>query len=529
MIKEYIYITSDNIFHYLQNPRYLTFMCLASVILVIISFLPAKSFAQTPKKVEIIRANSLEFDERLGINAKRLLGNVVFKHEEAFMFCDSAYFYDAENFVEAFSNVRIIQGDSLLLFGQKLLYNGNTRLAQMRNVVKLIHYDSFLLTDSLDYDRGTEIGYYFNGGTIYHEDNVLSSLRGYYHSLENTYYAVDSVEMVNPQYTIYSDTLKYDTETAISYFFGPTHIVSDSNIIYCEIGYYDTENDVAGFWENAWLESGHNLLKGDSIYYDRKIRFGEAFENVSIYDTVENFTAYGNYGYYYESPHFAMLTDSVWVVHVADEDSLFLSSDTVYISVDTLDNKLIRAFYKVQVFKSDIQARCDSLIYSSADSLAEMYVNPIVWLEGTQLTADFMSMHFIGNDPDYAVLEPNAFVIEPIDSVYFNQIKGEKLIAFFKDKELYKADIYNNSETLYFLEDEETKELIAKNKAISTNMTIYIKDKQFEKIWFYEKPDGQTFPIDDVLPEQLTLRYFVWYEKIRPKSKKDIFIWLPIE
>ena len=485
--------------------------------------------AQTERKIEIIRANSLEYDERIGIRAKRLLGDVVFKHEDAFMFCDSAYFYDAYNYVEAFNRVRIIQGDSLLLFGNKLKYDGNSKLAKMRDSVILRHNDSFLLTDSLDYDRERDIGYYFEGGKIYDGDNKLRSKRGYYHSKTSIYYAVDSVILTNPQYKIYCDTLKYNTETAIAYFFGPTHIVSDSNFIYCENGYYDTNLDLAAFSENAWLKSSQNLLKGDSLFYDRKIRFGEAFNNVSIYDSVENLTAFGNYAYYYEDPHFAMLTDSVMVLYVSDGDSLYLSSDTVYIEVDNDDHKLIRAFYKVQVFKSDMQARCDSLVYSSADSLAQMFYNPVLWSEDAQLTSEFMSLHFSGNDPTHAILDIRAFIIEQVDDNYFNQIRGRKMIAFIKEKELHKVDIFNDSETVYFVQDEETEDIIAYNKVISTNMTIFLKDKQIQRIWFYEKPVGNTIPIEQLTPNQLTLKDFNWLEKYRPKSKNDIFIWIPIE
>jgi lipopolysaccharide export system protein LptA len=491
--------------------------------------IPSSVVSQSVKRIEIIRANSLEFDERTGIQAKRLLGDVVFKHDEAFMFCDSAYFYDSQNYIEAFNRVRIVQGDSLLLFGQKLKYDGESKLAQIRDSVILKHHGSFLLTDSLDYDRIEDVGYYFEGGRIFDGENRLSSRRGYYYAKENVYYAVDTVELRNPQYTIFSDTLKYDTETAIAYFYGPTHIVSDSNFIYCENGFYDTENDLAGFSENSWLKSGQNTLKGDSLFYDRNIRFGEAFKNVSIHDSIENITAYGHYGYYFEDPQFAMLTDSVLVVYISEGDSIFMSSDTVFISVDTAENKLIRAFFKVQVYKSDMQARCDSLVYSTADSLAELFYDPVVWLERSQLTADFMYMYIVDNNPVKAVLENSAYIIEHVDSIYYNQVKGKEIVAHIRDKAVYKAEIFGNAETLYYVEDEEEQELMAQNKVICSNMTVFISDQSIDRIWFYEKPDGHTIPLEMLLQEQMFLKDFRNLEEYRPKSKNDIFIWLPMK
>ncbi|MDD4217769.1 MAG: OstA-like protein, partial [Bacteroidales bacterium] len=189
-----------------------------------------------PAKVEIVHANSLEYDESTGVKAKKLLGKVVFKHEEAFMFCDSAYFYDNTNTIEAYSNVRIKQGDTILFIGKYLEYDGNSKIAKMRDSVILKHRESLLLTDSLDYDRNLDIAYYFNGGKIFHDNNKLYSRRGYYFLKKKDYYAVDTVVLVSPQYDIYSDTLRYNTDSAISYFYGPTDIVADSNFIYCENG-----------------------------------------------------------------------------------------------------------------------------------------------------------------------------------------------------------------------------------------------------------------------------------------------------
>ncbi|PLX06390.1 MAG: hypothetical protein C0596_18160 [Marinilabiliales bacterium] len=460
----------------------LAFFCLISV----------KIFAQdedkyddTPKKVEIIHANSLEYDESTGTEAKKLLGKVVFKHEDAYMFCDSAYLYDESNTIEAYDNVRIKQGDTILLIGNYLEYDGNTKIAKMRDSVILKHRESLLLTDSLDYDRNENMAYYFEGGRIFDGDNKLTSRRGYYFTKDKDYYAVDTVVLRNPQYDIFSDTLRYNTDSAISYFYGPTHIVADSNVIYCENGYYNTRTDVAGFSENAWLRSGPNYLRGDSLYYDRKIRFGEGFNNVSVIDTAENLIAYGNYGYYYENPKNAMMTDSTEVIYVTDGDSLFMHCDTVYISVDSLDHRLIRAFYEVQVYKTDVQARCDSLVFMSKDSIVELYYDPIVWSEENQILADKIIVHFVDKEPDKFYLENNAFAIQQYDSIHFNQMKSRKITGYVIEKEIKKVDLLNDCQTVYFVVDEEINEIIALNKVVSSNMTIHLNDNKIEKIWFY--------------------------------------------
>lgn len=475
-----------------------------------------------------MHANTLEYDESTGVTAKRLLGKVVFKHEDAYMFCDSAWFFDDSNKIQAYNNVRIKQGDTILLVGKYLEYDGNTKIAKMRDSVVLKHNKTFLMTDSLDYDRNLDMAYYFEGGKIYDGDNRLVSQRGYYYTKLKDYYAVDTVVLRNPQYNIYSDTLRYNTESAIAYFYGPTNIISDSNYIYCENGNYNTSNDKAAFSENAWLRSGSNYLKGDSLFYDRKLGYGEVFENVSVIDTVENLNAYGNYGYYYENPRSAMLTERAEVIYLTDGDTIFMHADTVRISVDSLDFKLVRAFYKVQVYKSDVQARCDSLVFYSKDSIAHMFYSPVVWSDKNQITADHIEAHFLDKSPDVFFLNGNAFTIEQYDSIHFNQMKSRKISGYIFDKKLRKVDLSNDCQTIYFVVDDEVNEIVALNKIVSTNMTIWFENDKIERIWFYEKPDGETIPIQQLKSEQTFLKDFRWLDEFRPKTRSDIFDWVEI-
>lgn len=499
-------------------------------LLFILLFISYIIFSQETKQIDIVHAISMEFDESIGDGAKRLLGNVVFKHEGAYMFCDSAYFFHNINTAIAYSNVRIKQGDSILFVSKYMEYDGNLKQAKMRDSVVLKHNHSYLLTDSLDYDRSKDLAYYFNGGKIFDGDNKLSSRRGYYYTKFKDYVAVDTVTLRNPQYIINSDTLKYNTESQIAYFFGPTNIVSDSNYIYCENGYYNTNLDVASFSKESWIRSGSNYLKGDSLYYDRKIRFGEGFNNVSIIDTVENIIALGDYGYFYESPENALLTKKAQVIFVNENDSIYMHSDTVRINVDTLDNKLIRAFRKVQIYKSDIQGRCDSLTFHSLDSVAHMYYNPIIWAEGNkQITADHIYVCFENKEPKTFYFENNAYLIENLDSTYFNQAKSDIIKGNVKDKELNKVDLIKNCQTIFFVVDEETEEITALNILNSVDMELFLTDKKIDVFWYYGKPDGVNIPIKNVTKNDMFFKNFIWLDEYRPKTKEDIFNWRYID
>jgi len=104
-------------------------------------------------------------------------------------------------------------------------------------------------------------------------------------------------------------------------------------------------------------------------------------------------------------------------------------------------------------------------------------------------------------------------------------MKSRKITGYVIEKEIKKVDLLNDCQTVYFVVDEEINEIIALNKVVSSNMTIHLNDNKIEKIWFYEKPDGETIPIEQVTNEQVTLKDFVWYDYIRPMKREDIFFW----
>ena len=206
---------------------------LHKILFVVFILSIATSFAQKPKNIELLNADVLEYDEAKGEKIKKLKGNVVFKHQNAKMYCDSAYLISETNTLEAFNNVRIEEGDSLNIYGDYLNYDGNTGIAEILENVRLYHNDMLLTTNILNQNLKTKVASYINGGKITDKKNSLTSISGFYYSKTHNYFFKDSVVLINPEYQMNSDTLQYNTKTKVSYFHGPTTIISKENTIHC--------------------------------------------------------------------------------------------------------------------------------------------------------------------------------------------------------------------------------------------------------------------------------------------------------
>jgi lipopolysaccharide export system protein LptA len=480
--------------------------------------------AQTPNQIEILNTNSLEFDKKSGIDAKKLIGDVRFKHDNAIMNCDSAYFYTDKNIIDAFGHIGIHQGDTLHLYGERLKYDGNTKIAEIRNNVKLIDRETTLSTDYLDFKIAEDIGYYMNGGTIVNKENNLKSHTGFYYAKIKLFFFRGNVEIDNPKYVIKSDTLKYNTVSRTAFFFGPTDIISDSNYIYCENGWYNTITNISQFKKNAYLKSDKRLLKGDSLYYERDNGIGKVFNHIFLIDSSRNMILTGNKAIYREKPEYAMITDSAVLMYYNNIDSMYLHADTLLTVVDsTEENKIVRAYYHVKLFKPDMQGKCDSMSYTTIDSTMRMFGLPVLWSSGGQITSDNIELLMANQQLNQVHFNNNCFIALQEDTDKFSQIRGKKMIGYFSNNELYKLNITGNGQTVYYAKDKDL--IIGVNKAESTDLDVYIANKRPQKIVFITKPEATFYPLEKLTKEDMFLKGFKWYKNSRPKTKGDIFNW----
>ena len=490
------------------------------------------SFAQQAKQIEIVQAGSLEGVKIDGIEVRRLVGDVIFKQENTYMYCDSALFYESTNSIDAYGTIRI-EGPSAKLYGDFVHYDGNTKNADVTGkVVRMTDGKMELTTTAMQYDTEKDIGNYQVGGKVVDKDNVLTSKKGYYYSKDRMVFFKDSVVLTNPKYKMFSDTLKYHTPSSTTYFFGPSHIYStgtDSAHIYCENGWYNTKTEKSRFSKNAYIESKENRLSGDSILYDRVEKIGIAYNNVQLVDTNQKVIISGDYAWLNEITGISFVTGNGLLTKAFEVDSLYMHADTLYAKQDTAtEQKTYFAYHHVRIFKTDLQGQCDSLVYSTVDSTIWFYTNPILWSNNNQLTADKISLLLVGSEIKRMNLYSHSFIAGFEDSLRFNQIKGREMIGYFVDNKLSTIDVTGNGQSIYYIRNKK-QQITGVNQADCSNMLIRIKENKVSKISLINKADATLFPVKETDPAQMRLKDFKWKGHLQPLTKADVFLWIGVE
>ena len=484
---------------------------------------------QAKSKVYLIHSDMLRKDSRHP-DAQVVTGNVVFRHDSVYMYCDSAYYYDKLGSFEAFSNVKMNQGDTLFLYGDRLYYDGNTQIAEVRNNVRMENRNTTLLTDSLNYDRLYNLGYFFDGGTLMDEQNVLTSEWGEYNPSTKQSVFNYNVKLVNPQFTLTSDTLEYNTQSKVAEIVGPSDILSDNNHIYSEQGTYNTATGKAALYQRSIITNDAKQLTGDTLFYDRNTGVGEAFSHMEMRDTINKNMMTGEYGYYNEKTKYAFATNKAVAIDYSQGDSLFLHADTLMMETFHLDTdsmyREMRAFHKVRFYRTDMQGVADSLVFATKDSCLTLYKDPILWNQNQQLVGEKVCIYFNDSTIERAHIINQALSVEQIDSTKYNQVSGKEMKSYFRNKQMYKTEVIGSVRVVYYPMDSDST-LIGMNVSETSKLDVYLENQKLEKMVMSPKSSGTLYPMTQIPAGKDKLDNFVWFEYIRPKNKQDIFNWVP--
>ena len=485
--------------------------------------------------INILGADSFEDDEG-NLDVAKFFGNARFSQDSVFVRCDVGYLETKLQYLKAIGNIIVNQGDSLFLYGDSLNYDGETKIAIVRGNVRLVKGDMTLSSSSLIYNLNTNLAFYSKGGTVVSKknNNTLTSTKGYYYSDYQSLSFKENVVLTNPEYTMTSDTLDYNEISEIAYFSGNTFIKGEENLIFCKSGYYDTKNDISEFNQDAYLISDGHKIEGQKLYYDRNTGFGKAIDKVILTDTANKIIVNGDFATRNEINNTSFVTGNTLVSKWFEgKDTPFLSADTVKVVKNELTKKnSMYSYHSVRFYKKDIQGVCDSMVFLQSDSVLQLYYDPIIWSENSQMKGDTIFVHIANNKIDKLNFRKNSFIIDAInffDSItkslvytkQYDQIKGKNITAYFTQDSIRKVIVKGNGQSIFFT-GEGGKRKQGLNRIDCSDIEIRFDENKIDEILFIKEPAGKLIPIQDVKSEEEKLKGFMWKIELKPLSKNDL-------
>ncbi len=492
-------------------------------LLYIIFLISCFTIQAQQKRIKILHADNSTIDEKRYPGATVLLGDVFIEHEGFTLRSKKAIHYKKNNIIKAYGNVVLNQGDTITQTSRYVQYNGNTKKARSWGNVVLKDPVMTLSTDTLDFDRTKQLLYYKHGATIKDTTNVLVSEVGNYFLQTFKFQALSEVVLTNPDYILKSDHLDYYTNNGHAFLHGSSTITGEDNYIYTEKGFYDTQKGISHFTKNSLIEYNNRTITADSLFYNRNESFASATKNIQMIDTLNSMFVRGDYGEFFQKLDSAFVIKKAVAITLIEKDSMYVHGDTLMITGKP-DNRIIRAFKGVKIFKSDLQGKCDSIHSSQKTGITQLFKNPVLWSQESQVTGD--TIYLISNTKteklDSLKILRNAFVIQK-DSAGFNQIKGRNILGKFIDNELEDINVIGNSESIMYIRNE-LDSLIGIDKSTCSYINFKIKNKKIQDVTYFTEPQGDLYPPSEFPENVRKFKGFIWREDEKPLRLEDIFI-----
>jgi lipopolysaccharide export system protein LptA len=525
--------------------KYVRYIILFSGILVSIyanSQDSTKVVKNKGKLIEFISAESYNIKKQDSVDYLILVGDVKIKQGNTLLFGDSIIVNTTKNSLEGFGKVHINDADSVHTYADYLMYDGNTKKAKLRNHVKLTDGRGTLTTDSLDYDVSIKIGVYKKGGKLVRNKTILKSTEGVYYGITRDVLFRNKVSLIDPDNSIFTDTLEYNTYSQLANFISPSKIISGSRIIKTKNGNYNLGTKKGYLYERSSIDDSSYFFIADDMAIDDSLGLGE-FRGNALYKSKDSlsFDLLANNIKTNRKKDILLATELPSLMIKQPNDTLYVSADTLYsgrlsdlkrkipkarakeeVLKDSSLNKYFEAFHHVKIYSDSMQGIADSLFYSLADSTIRLHNQPILWVNENQITGDTIYMHLNNKKAEQLRILNNAMAISPVDSTdYFNQLKGNSIVVDFIDGKIHQMQTKGSAENIYFTTDNEGK-FIGVNHSNAQNITIDFNNDEPVKIIYINQLTGKMTPMFDLPKSELKLNNFKWLVDLKPMSKFDI-------
>lgn len=493
-----------------------------------LSFLGDERIAELFSDVSLLNKDKELYTERLTYNLREKIASyftgATLVNDSTQLTSRRGYYYVATN--DAFFKDTVVVVDpEFSLSCDTLQYNTTTNIATFHSPTRIVQNESRIYCEKGFYNTSSRDAKLFQNAQFVKGDQKATADTIFYDGSLGEVILENNARFVENDKNATADRMRYIEATEITIMEGNAKYKSKDQNIVSDTLIYDSKNELYKTRSRSVIVEGSQILKADIVDFDNAKGVGHASGNVIWVDTAENITIVCDEVDYVKSTDYILAKgERPLLITIMDNDSLWLTSDTLVSFRENPEDSLrtLIAYNDVRIFKSDLQAICDSLSYNTGDSLFHLFHDPLIWSDTSQFSADTIHIQLADNKIDKILLTNKAFIINSPDEVFFNQIKGKYVTAFFEESEIRRMKVEGNAETVYYLLDDE-EAYIGVNKSICSEMMIHFGDNKVDDIRYYDNPVGSLTPMQQANHSLFKLEGFRWETNKRPMTLEDLF------
>lgn len=299
-----------------------------------------------------------------------LEGNVILQQGRSLFYANKCVRNATNKTFEAWGKVRINDSDTTDIYADHLRYLEDKQVAYFDGNVKLTDGKVVLTTPTMEYNMGTHIANYKNGGKIVNKKTIITSSEAFYYSDIKDAYFKKNVVVNDPAYKIEADSLLYNTDNQIARFIAQTTIKDSANrTIKTKEGFYNLKTGEAEFGQRPFInDNNKSTITANKVSLTEKLAQAEG--NAIIVDSTRSTIIIANLVYQDRITEAVLATQKPLLIIKQEGDSIFVTADTLF-------SAKLSELYKMQEMAEARKKAVEDSIQAAADSalIKKMPVN----------------------------------------------------------------------------------------------------------------------------------------------------------
>lgn len=468
-------------------------------------------------------------------------GKIVYLIDSTANLRTTAIDFNTKDEIGYFENEGTIKDSARLLESKRGYFFSKRNEFEFIGTVQVRTEEYVLRSDSLKYNTETKLFTFFSSTHIWGNSGYLFSNSGWYDSEGDRLFFTNNSYLLTEKQEMFADSIYYENKTQKGKLYSNIQITDtvQKTIAFGDFGNFNVKSEdfelkkdpSVVFYDNDNEKNDSLFMRADIFRSVVALKPRPKVDTTSEKtptdkDTTQIFDTIQQSDHILESVFTKEENDSISTEDLVEQNKGGYSNDSILAKKENAPTdstyRKIYGIHNVRMFNKDMQASCDSLYFDSLDSIAKMFINPIVWNNSkAQVTSDSVYAFIVNGGLDRAEFYDNGFIIMPEDatdtSKFSHQIKGKKIVFYFKNNELDRMNVSGNVQTIFYSTSDQ-----AATFNESATFVVYFKNRKVRRAVYNIKPTMESLPLSIVTSDKANLVGFLWKGELRPRSSSDI-------
>jgi lipopolysaccharide export system protein LptA len=313
----------------------------------------------------------------------------------------------------------------------------------------------------------------------------------------------ERIRILSGHIVAYQDTLRMYCDEATFYedraqiiFIGNVLIFDGHHKLWADKILYFTDLRYAECYGHVRIGGVNDSLYAEKFVYQFRERNAEGEHNLFIRDKQNDVSIWGDAGKYIYASRYSMVTGHARFRQISADQKDTLLITAKKLEYHAIPPKRAYALERVNIYKDQVKATCDSATYLIPEELVKLRVNPLAWQDQNEMSGKAIDLHLDSLKINQININEKAHLKSVVDSTQkkYNHLRGKAIQIELQKGEPQRVLARYNATSVYVIMEDSLNQ--GTNSSSSDSILVFFKTGEIDSIAIIGGIEGIFYPAD---------------------------------